>query len=142
MRWRLIGLNARNIYIKTRKLAVNFENRARGCTNGPALTGKHPRGQIHAVNVHYDEKPSVAIYDQSKDRTSYAPGELVATVVPPGGNSSSTAIAADVWNPGPYSIEIGFSLNSVNERKGVYTIVVLFEDGDSSVFPAMSYSLL
>ena len=130
-------------------LVQNFENNYIELDESPAkrasyveLVGDIPRGQIHAINVHYDEKPSAAIYEQNKGKRSYGLGELVATVVSPGGNSSSAAIEADVWNHRAYSVEIGLSLNSVNERRGVYTIVVLFEDGDGSVFPAMSYSLL
>lgn len=106
------------------------------------LAGDKPKdSQIHAINVHYDEKPSTAIYEQNRGKTSYGLGELVAIVAAPGGNSTSP-IVADVWIEGTHSIEIGFSLNSVNERRGVYTIVVMFENEEGQVYPAMSYSLL
>lgn len=129
-------------------MVQNFENNYIKLDQSPAkranyveLVGDIPRGKIHAINVHYDEKPSAAVYEQNKGSTSYELGELVATVEPPGTNSTS-AIVADYWNLYSQSIEIGFSLNSVNERRGAYTIVMLFEDDDGNIFPAMSYSLL
>lgn len=106
------------------------------------LAADIPKGQIKEVNVHYDERPSPAIYEQNKGVATYELGELVGTVVPPGGNSTSGEIVADYWKLNMQSVEIGFSLNSVNERRGVYTVVVIFEDIDGSVFPIMSYSLL
>lgn len=131
-------------------MVQNFENNYIKLDQAPAerpnyveLVGDIPRGQIHSINVHYDESPTAAVYEQNKESPSYGLGELVATVVPPGSNSTSSAIIqADYWNLYSQSIEIGFSLNSVNERRGVYTIVIIFEDEDGNIFPAMSYSLL
>jgi uncharacterized protein YkwD len=131
----VIVQNFENNYIKLDKPLAKRANYVE-------LVGDFPSGQIHAINVHYDVKPTPEIYDQNKDGSSYGLGELVATVVPPGNNSSAAVIVADVWNSGRQSAEIGFSLNSINERRGVYTIVVMLEDRDGNVFPAISYSLL
>lgn len=92
--------------------------------------------------MHYYAKRAPEIYEQNKGSESYSLGELVATIVPPGGDPSPGAIVADVWDSGQQSVEIGFSINSINEKRGVYTIVVMFEDRNGNVFPAMSYSLL
>jgi uncharacterized protein YkwD len=130
-------------------MVQNFENNYLELEKPPAkranyveLVGDTPRGRVSAINVHYDAKPAPEIYDQNKDRQSYGLGELVATVVPPGSGSSPAAIVADVWDAGQQSVEIGFSIDSINEKRGVYTIVVIFEDRDGNVFPVMSYSLL
>jgi uncharacterized protein YkwD len=131
----VIVQNFENNYIKLDKPLAKRANYVE-------LVGDFPSGQIHAINVHYDVKPTPEIYDQNKDGSSYGLGELVATVVPPGNNSSAAVIVADVWNSGRQSAEIGFSLNSINESRGVYTIVVMLEDRDGNVFPAISYSLL
>jgi len=55
--------------------------------------------------------------------------------------STSPAIVTDHWDIKSQKIDIGFSLNSVIERKGVYTIVVILEDKDGNVFTALSYSI-
>jgi hypothetical protein len=127
-------------------MVQNFENNYIELDQLPAkranyveLAGSIPRGEIRSISVHYDEKPSLQLYEQNRD-APYGMGELVAAVVPPG-NSTSQEIAADYWAVERGSIEIGFSLNSVNEREGVYTVVVVFEDKDGNVFSILSYSL-
>jgi hypothetical protein len=127
-------------------MVENFENNYIELDQQPAkranyveLAGSIPRGEIRSISVHYDEKPSLQAYEQNRD-APYGMGELVAAVVPPD-NSTSQEIAADYWAVERGSIEIGFSLNSVNQRDGVYTIVVVFEDKDGNVFSILSYSL-
>lgn len=129
-------------------MVQNFENNYIKLDQPPSkrsgyveLVGDIPRGEIHSITVHYDEDPSPQVYEQNRDSASYGMGELVATVVPPGGNSTSPEIVADHWSLESRTIEIGFSLGSVDERKGVYTVVVAFEDQDGNVFNVLTYSL-
>ena len=75
------------------------------------------------------------------DAASYELEKPAATVIPLA-NSTSSEIAADYWTLESCSIEIGFSLDSVAERRSVYTIVVVFNDGKGDLFSTLPYSLL
>jgi hypothetical protein len=55
--------------------------------------------------------------------------------------STSSEIVADHWDIKSQKIETEFSRNSVIERKGVYTVVVILEDKDGNIFTTLSYSI-
>lgn len=107
------------------------------------LVGQIPSGtKIYGINIFYDEPPTVKTYADNKNQHSYGMGKIVAGVTEPGYYYEDIAtIAATKWYQNKQSVDIQFSLASIDDLEGVYTIVTWLENSDGEQFPATTYSV-
>jgi hypothetical protein len=122
---------------------------------------------LHGVEIYSDNLPTNSFYEQYKDPNNYQPGNLVATVKAATNvgfdtgisNSSLEKNSTDVPLSNPvmlnpvqesYSFSEGKQAMSleidilplIKEKKlGVYTIVVILEDRNHSIFPGGAHSI-
>jgi hypothetical protein len=123
--------------------------------------------RFHGVEIYYDDLPTNSFYEQHKDPNKYQPGNLVATVKAATnvgfdtsiGNSSLEKNSTDVplsnavmlnpvqesysFSEGNQAISLEIDiLPLIKEKKlGVYTIVVVLEDRNHSIFPGGAHSI-
>jgi hypothetical protein len=123
--------------------------------------------RLHGIEIYYDNLPTNSFYEQYKDPNNYQPGNLVATVkaatnvgfdtgISNSGlekNSTDVPLSIPVMlNPEQesYSFSEGNQVISleleilplIKEKKsGVYTIVVILEDRNHSIFPGGAHSI-
>ena len=123
--------------------------------------------RFHGIEIYYDNLPTNSFYEQYKDPNKYQPGNLVATVKAATnvgfdisiGNSSLEKNSTDVplsnavmlkpvqesysFSEGNQEISLELDiLPLIKEKKsGVYTIVVILEDRNHSIFPGGAHSI-
>lgn len=107
------------------------------------LIGEIPSGtEVYGINIFYDELPTTNTYQDNKSQSSYGLGEMIAGVTQPGYYYEDIiTIAANKWAVNNDSIDIRFSLDSIDSEQGVYTIVTWLEDSDGNQFTATTYSV-
>jgi len=107
------------------------------------LIGNIPRGtEVYGINIFYDELPTSNTYQDNKFQSSYGLGEMIAGVTQPRYYYEDiVTIPANKWVVSNDSIDIRFSLSSIDNEPGVYTIVTWLEDSDGNQFPVTSYSV-
>lgn len=110
------------------------------------ISGELMEGELQQVDIYYDDMPTTAVYEENKHLLSYSAGELAAIVVeplPPGYYYETpqgySLIQANGWGEGD-SVNVMFNLASAVEEDGVYTLLVVVEDGEET-FNVTSYSI-
>ena len=112
------------------------------------LSGETHSGTISWIEVYYDELPTIDVYNENRNRDSYDYGEFIADVVQPARPGyyyeqprDYTLIEAKRWNIDEQSFDIEFNLRSlVNDRNGVYTIIVVLENENYEVYEGAMHS--
>ncbi len=101
-----------------------------------------PETELYGINVFYDEYPTELIYERHKTQGYYELGEMIAGVPPPGSYYQDIEnIPASNWHESSGFIDIRFSIDSIADKDGVYTIVTWLKDKSGEPFTATSYSV-
>ncbi len=101
-----------------------------------------PDTELYGINIFYDEYPTESVYERYRNQGYYSLGEVIAGVAPPGWHYQEIEnIPVSNWHESSGFIDIRFSIESIADREGVYTIVTWLNDKSDVPFAVTSYSV-